>query len=54
MMTQTEDEPLNDKNVRDAINGACIDTDALAEALDDQVSPLYGFDFQGSGRIQRR
>lgn len=42
MMTQTEDEPLNDKNVRDAINVG-IDRDALAEALDDQVSPLYGF-----------
>ena len=42
MMTQTEDEPLNDKNVRDAINVG-IDRDALAEALDGQVSPLYGF-----------
>lgn len=42
MMTQTDDEPLNDKNIRDAINVG-IDREALAEALDGQVSPLYGF-----------
>lgn len=42
IMTNTEDNALKDKNVRDAINIG-IDRDALAEALDGQVSPLYGF-----------
>ena len=42
MMCQTFDGPLADKAVREAINIG-IDRDALAEALDDQVSPLYGF-----------
>ena len=42
MMCQTDDAPLNDQKIREAINIG-IDRDALAEALDGQVAPLYGF-----------
>lgn len=42
MMCQTEDAPLNEQKIREAINVG-IDRDALAESLDDQVTPLYGF-----------
>ncbi|MDD4376605.1 MAG: ABC transporter substrate-binding protein [Eubacteriales bacterium] len=42
IMMQTEDAPLNNKLIREAINVG-IDRDALSDALDNVVSPLYGF-----------
>lgn len=42
LMLQTEDAPLNDLKVRQAVNLA-IDRDTLAEALDNQISPAYSF-----------
>ena len=42
MMCQTFDGPLADQAVREAINIG-IDREALAESLDGQVEPLYGF-----------
>lgn len=42
MMFQTENSPVNNKKVRQAINIG-LDRDALADTLDNVVTPQYGF-----------